>query len=104
MARLMLRAILLTGSKTRVCSTCWAPHHPQTQGIERWHQTLKNRILLEIYPDTRSTRLAGPKTCGADAGSKQHSKRTTSWGPVTASIRHAVRKSTAWESLFSILR
>ncbi len=25
-----------------------APHHPQTQGkIERWHQTLKNRILLE---------------------------------------------------------
>jgi transposase InsO family protein len=30
-----------------------APCHPQTQGkIERWHQTLKNRILLEtiIYP------------------------------------------------------
>ena len=27
-----------------------APHHPQTQGkIERWHQTLKNRILLENY-------------------------------------------------------
>ena len=25
-----------------------APVHPQTQGkIERWHQTLKNRILLE---------------------------------------------------------
>ena len=25
-----------------------APMHPQTQGkIERWHQTLKNRILLE---------------------------------------------------------
>ena len=24
--------------------------HPQTQGkIERWHQTLKNRILLEHY-------------------------------------------------------
>ncbi len=24
--------------------------HPQTQGkIERWHQTLKNRILLETY-------------------------------------------------------
>jgi len=24
-----------------------APHHPQTQGkIERWHQTLKNCILL----------------------------------------------------------
>jgi len=24
--------------------------HPQTQGkIERWHQTLKNRILLDNY-------------------------------------------------------
>jgi putative transposase len=27
-----------------------APHHPQTQGkIERWHQTMKNRVLLEHY-------------------------------------------------------
>ena len=27
-----------------------APYHPQTQGkIERWHLTLKNRILLENY-------------------------------------------------------
>jgi len=27
-----------------------APYHPQTQGkIERWHQTLKNRILLANY-------------------------------------------------------
>lgn len=27
-----------------------APHHPQTQcKIERWHQTLKNSILLENY-------------------------------------------------------
>ena len=26
------------------------PFHPSTQGkIERWHQTLKNRILLENY-------------------------------------------------------
>jgi putative transposase len=26
------------------------PNYPQTQGkIERWHQTLKNRILLENY-------------------------------------------------------
>ena len=25
-----------------------APYHPQTQGkIEQWHQTLKNRVLLE---------------------------------------------------------
>ncbi len=27
-----------------------APYHPQTQGkIERWYQTLKNRILLDNY-------------------------------------------------------
>ena len=27
-----------------------APYHPQTQGkIERWHQTLKNRILFGNY-------------------------------------------------------
>ena len=27
-----------------------APHHPHTQGkIERWHQTIKNRGLLEDY-------------------------------------------------------
>ena len=27
-----------------------APHHPQTQGkIERWQQTMKNRILLDNY-------------------------------------------------------
>jgi putative transposase len=27
-----------------------APYHPMTQGkIERWHQTLKNRILLENH-------------------------------------------------------
>jgi transposase InsO family protein len=27
-----------------------APHHPQTQGkIERWHQTMKNRVLLQNY-------------------------------------------------------
>ena len=27
-----------------------APYHPQTQGkIERWHQTMKNSVLLEHY-------------------------------------------------------
>ena len=27
-----------------------APYHPQTLGrIERWHQTMKNRVLLEHY-------------------------------------------------------
>jgi len=29
---------------------CNPPSHPQTQGkIERWHETFKNRILLENY-------------------------------------------------------
>lgn len=38
-----------------------APYHPQTQGkIERWHQTLKNRILLENYylPGALQTQIA----------------------------------------------
>ncbi|ABA06346.1 helix-turn-helix, Fis-type [Nitrobacter winogradskyi Nb-255] len=38
-----------------------APYHPQTQGkIERWHQTLKNRILLENYylPDDLKRQVA----------------------------------------------
>jgi putative transposase len=34
----------------RIEHTRGAPYHPQTQGkIERWHQTLKNRILLNNY-------------------------------------------------------
>jgi putative transposase len=46
----MLQAIWPTGSKARVCSISAGAHHPQTQGnIERWHQTLKNRILLDHY-------------------------------------------------------
>lgn len=47
-----------------------APSHPQTQGkIERWHQTLKNRILFENYllpgdleagsPPSSSTTITG---------------------------------------------
>jgi transposase InsO family protein len=39
-----------------------APLHPQTQGkIERWHQTLKNRILLENYflPGDLERQIAG---------------------------------------------
>jgi putative transposase len=36
--------------QTQYGSLRGAPCHPQTQGkIERWHQTLKNRILLENY-------------------------------------------------------
>ena len=44
-------AIWPTGSATRdMVHIRGAPNHPQTQGkIERWHQTLKNRILLENY-------------------------------------------------------
>ena len=51
MARLTLQAIWPSGSKTRACSTCAGRRIiPQTQGkIERWHQTLKNRILLDNY-------------------------------------------------------
>ena len=39
------------GSSGRTCAHVrGAPYHPMTQGkIERWHQTLKNRILLENY-------------------------------------------------------
>jgi transposase InsO family protein len=34
----------------KMAHTRSAPHHPMTQGkIERWHQTLKNRVLLEHY-------------------------------------------------------
>jgi putative transposase len=41
---------LATGSLRRAWIMSAAPRHPQTQGkIERWHQTLKNRILLENY-------------------------------------------------------
>ena len=39
-----------------------APRHPQTQGkIERWHQTLKNRILLEHHylPGDLEAQVAG---------------------------------------------
>ena len=38
-----------------------APCHPQTQGkVERWHQTLKNRVLLENYylPGELEARIA----------------------------------------------
>ena len=36
--------------RERMRHTRGAPFHPMTQGkIERWHQTLKNRILLEHY-------------------------------------------------------
>jgi len=41
-------AMWLEGQKMRHIRG--APFHPQTQGkIERWHQTMKNRVLLENY-------------------------------------------------------
>ena len=34
----------------RMKHTRGAPYHPMTQGkIERWHQTIRNRLLLEHY-------------------------------------------------------
>ena len=50
-ARPISPAIWLNGSRTTVWITFGAHRiTPQTQGkIERWHQTLKNRILLENY-------------------------------------------------------
>ena len=37
-------------SEKNLKHTRGSPSHPQTQGkIERWHQTMKNRILLENY-------------------------------------------------------
>ena len=51
-----------TGFRGRdIDHTRGAPSHPQTQGkIERWHQTLKNRILLENYflPGDLEARIA----------------------------------------------
>ena len=52
-----------------------APYHPQTQGkIERWHQTLKNRILLENYylPGDLETQIA--------AFIDHYNHRRCSWG------------------------
>lgn len=53
MARPTSPVIWPNGLRTAAWGTSAAPHairHPQTQGkIERWHQTLKNRILLEHY-------------------------------------------------------
>ena len=47
--------------RERMRHTRGAPFHPMTQGkIERWHQTLKNRILLENYysPGDLETEIA----------------------------------------------
>ena len=51
MSRHMSRAISQSGSdQQKMEHVRGAPYHPQTQGkIERWHQTLKNCILLEHF-------------------------------------------------------
>jgi transposase InsO family protein len=49
----MSRAIWLIGwmDKQNIEHVRGAPFHPQTQGkIERWRQTLKNRILVTRRP------------------------------------------------------
>jgi transposase InsO family protein len=48
--QLMLQSSQFDGVALILSRSRSAPCHPQTQGkIERWHQTLKNRILLENY-------------------------------------------------------
>ena len=62
MARPTLQAIWPTGLKNKgMQHVRGAPYHPQTWGkIERWHQTLKNRIVLDNYylPAISNDRLA----------------------------------------------
>ena len=59
-----------------------APYHPQTQGkIERWHQTLKNRILLENYflpGDLEAQIEAFVDHYNHQALSREHQQRHTS--------------------------
>ena len=66
-----------------------APYHPQTQGkIERWHQTLKNRILLENYylpgdlgkPDQRLRRSLQQPTLPREHRQRNSSRRLL-WTP-----------------------
>jgi putative transposase len=64
-----------------------APYHPQTQGkIERWHQTLKNRILLEHYflPSDLEAQIE------AFVDHYNHQRYHESLNNVTGSIRNSV--------------
>src|SRR5918998_1061997 len=55
MGRATSRVIWPSGLPAGAWRTSGAPRHPQTQGkIERWHLTLKNRILLEHYNHARA--------------------------------------------------
>jgi putative transposase len=54
--------------KRGMAHTRGAPRHPQTQGkIERWHRTLKNRILLERERIKRRTLADRRLRCHARA-------------------------------------
>ena len=68
-----------------------APNHPQTQSkIERWHQTLKNRILLENYylPGDLEAQV------GAFVEHYNHRRYHESLGNLTpADVRTAVQNS-----------
>lgn len=55
------RRFVRVSGKQRMPDTRGAPYCPQTQGkVERWHQTLKNRILLANYflPDDLKAHIA----------------------------------------------
>jgi putative transposase len=82
-----------------------APCHPQTQGkIERWHQTLTNRILLENYylpGDLEATPLesrlnSNPTSQGLHSNTAQlvqkHSKKDRR-AQATSALRHARERS-----------
>jgi putative transposase len=63
MDHLTLRAWLIDKGMEHVRGT---PYHPQTQGkIERWHQTLKNRILLDKLLPAGRPRTADRRICRA---------------------------------------
>jgi transposase InsO family protein len=65
---------------------CGAPYHPMTQGkIERWHQTLKNRILLENYylAEGHLPKKLGPR--------KRHRSKRRALCPGSTDVRHFSR-------------
>ncbi|PYG25028.1 hypothetical protein C8N36_1391 [Pelagimonas varians] len=64
-----------------------APYHPQTQGkIERWHQTLKNRILLEnhVLPGDLEAHRLKPSSITTITGATTRAS-TTSHPPASTS-------------------
>jgi putative transposase len=63
-----------------------APYHPMTQGkIERWHQTLKNRILLENYylPGDLEAQIAA---FVVDYNDRRYHEASAIWRPPTSTL------------------